>query len=480
MGAAMTGRPEQRIRPSQRQRVPQPFFKTRLPSGRGATEQPNATGDGDAALTPRFWIAVAITGIATGLLGDLMMYLLFTTEHLAFGYRDEYFGNGVAQASTLRRLAVPIAAGLFGGCAWMLLRRWTRGEPSEIDEAVWNGTGALSARRCIGTSVISEIVIGMGASIGREAAPKLLGGLSGSVLAGWVGLTYAQRRLLVACGAGAGLAAVYNVPLGGAVFTAEVLIGQISLPTVLPALACAWIATTTAWIYLPVEPTYLSIPSYPATGSLFVWAFLVGPIIGLLATGYVRAIGWLSHHQPTGWVAVAASVGAFSILAAIGLAYPQLFGNGKGIARDAFGGDGALLLLFALFALKPLVTGLCLGSGAAGGLFTPVLATGAALGGFLGLAWSHLWAGTPAGAFAMVAAAAMIGAAMQAPLAGLVLVLKLTHSGLAIMAPMIAATVIATVITRWLDGYSIYSARLRPLSPTGGSARSSAGHSMEG
>ena len=97
-----------------------------------------------------------------------------------------------------------------------MLRRYTRGEPSELDEAVWNGDGRLSFRRCLGTSVISEVVIGMGASIGREAAPKLLGGASGSVLAGWGGLSAQQRRLLVACGGGAGLAAVYNVPLAGA------------------------------------------------------------------------------------------------------------------------------------------------------------------------------------------------------------------------------------------------------------------------
>ncbi len=126
-----------------------------------------------------------------------------------------------------------------------LLRRYTRGELSEIDEAVWNCDGRLSFRRCLGTSVISEVVIGMGASIGREAAPKLLGGASGSVLAGWGGLSAQQRRLLVACG-GTGLAAVYNVPLAGALFTAEILIGSITLPVMLPAIACSWIATATA------------------------------------------------------------------------------------------------------------------------------------------------------------------------------------------------------------------------------------------
>ena len=149
------------------------------------------------------------------------------------------------------------------------------------------------------------------------------------------------------------------------------------------------------------------------------------------------------------------------MLGLIGLAYPQLFGNGKDMAHDAFLGTGGLGLLLALFALKPLVTALCLGSGASGGLFTPTLSTGAVLGGAAGLIWSLAWPGSPAGAYALVGAAAMLGAAMQAPLAGLALILELTHGGFALVIPMIVATVTGTVIARKIDGYSIYTARLR-------------------
>lgn len=211
----------------------------------------------------------------------------------------------------------------------------------------------------------------MGASIGRESAPKLMGGVSGSVTSDLLGLNTAQRRLLVACGAGAGLAAVYNVPLGGALFTAELLVGSITLPVVLPAVACAWIATAVAWIYLPQHATYLNIPAYHFSASLLTWALLAGPVIGLLASGYIRLIGWVSHHRLTGRAAIAAPLVAFTILGAVGVAYPALFGNGKDMAHRVFLGHGAVLVLVALFALKPLVTALCLGSGASGGLFTP-------------------------------------------------------------------------------------------------------------
>jgi H+/Cl- antiporter ClcA len=197
--------------------------------------------------------------------------------------------------------------------------------------------------------------------------------------------------------------------------------------------------------------------------TLLVFSVLVGPVVGVLSVGYTRLFGWVAYRRVKGAPTLVMPLIAFAILGLLGIQYPQLFGNGKDIAHMVFVGSGGLGLLFALFALKPIVTAMCLGSGATGGLFTPTLATGALLGGFLGLAWSHAWPGAGVGAFAMVGAAAMIGASMQAPLAALALVVELTHSGLPIMVPMAVATVSATAISRYIDGYSIYTARLASL-----------------
>lgn len=450
-----------RARPNERLRQPPPLLRRRIASGRGATEQPNATGDGDAPLTARFWLMVVLTGIGTGLLGVVLMLLLFTVSDLAFGAgAGRAFQAAVTASSPVRRVVPLLLAGVIAGPGWFLLRRWTAGKRSDVDDTIWTGDGILSLRRSAGSSVLSEIVVGLGASLGREAAPKLMGGVCGSLLARWSGLTVAQRRLLVACGAGAGLAAVYNVPLGGALFTAEVLIGTVRLPVILPALACSSIATLVAWVYLPSTATYPAVPAFTFDPATLVWAVLAGPVIGLVAAGFIRLIALGSFRQPRGRWAVVAPLGAFAVLAAAGLAFPQLYGNGKDMTHDAFLGTGGLLLFGALFILKPLVTTLCLGSGANGGLFTPVLSTGAVLGAFLGSVWSLLWPGEPVGAYAMIGAAAMIGAGMQAPLAGLALTLELTHSGFGLMVPMIVATVLATAVTRRIDGYSIYSARL--------------------
>ncbi|MBO0702499.1 MAG: chloride channel protein, partial [Candidatus Dormibacteraeota bacterium] len=253
---------------------------------------------------------------------------------------------------------------------------------------------------------------------------------------------------------------VYNVPLGGALFIAEVLWGGISIPVLLPALTCCAIATAVGWLYLPHQPTYLAVPNYALSPQQLGWALLAGPLIGLVAVGFVRLIGWVSAHHASGrWVLVA-PLGAFLILGAFSLAYPQLLGNGRGMAHQAFLGEATFGLLVALFVLKPLVTALCLGSGASGGLFTPTISVGAVLGGALGQVWSLLWPGTPPGAYALLGAAAMLGAATQAPLTAVVMILELTDSGIRLAVPMAVATVLATLVGRLLDGYSIYSARL--------------------
>ena len=124
--------------------------------------------------------------------------------------------------------------------------------------------------------------------------------------------------------------------------------GSVSVPVVLPALACSGIATATAWLYLPDRATYLDVPYYRFTVPLLVWALLAGPLIGLIASGYIRLIGWVTHHQASGRAALFAPVVAFGILGLIGFAYPQLFGNGKDMAHDAFLGTGGLAVLLPL------------------------------------------------------------------------------------------------------------------------------------
>ena len=129
-----------------------------------------------------------------------------------------------------------------------------------------------------------------------------------------------------------------------------------------------------------------------------------------MSVGYIRLLGWVSEFKARGVNILWAMPLAFAAVGVLGIWFPQLFGNGKDMAHDAFLGVGSLGLLAALWILKPFVTSLTLGSGAAGGVFTPFLATGAVFGALAGDLWVHLWPGSPIGAFALIGAAAMIGA----------------------------------------------------------------------
>jgi H+/Cl- antiporter ClcA len=258
------------------------------------------------------------------------------------------------------------------------------------------------------------------------------------------------------------MGAVYNVPLAGALITAELLYGQLSLAVLLPALTCSVVATTVGWAYLPAHATYTGVPTFHVQPAQVGFALVAGPLIGLLAAALVRLVGWVAHHQLRDRLVLIGPLLAFGLLGLLAMPYPLLLGNGKDLTHQAFlsTGQESVGLLLALVLLKPLATVLCLGAGANGGLFTPVLATGAVLGLLLGDAWTAMWPGVPVASLAVIAAAAMTGAAMQAPLAALVLVLELTRTADALAVPLILATTLATLVVRYVDGYSIYSARL--------------------
>ncbi len=409
-----------------------------------------------ASYGARFWVLVVLVGVGSGLGGAALMELLKGVQHLAWSYHIGDFLEGVQGASATRRVVVLAIGGVVAGAGGVLLA----GRDTDISGAIWLRDARLPLLASLARAVHSIVIVGLGASLGREAAPQQTGAALASALSDWAKLPDWQRRLLVACGAGAGMAAVYNVPLGGALFALEVLLGTLTLPLVLPALATSLVATAVAWIALPTHPTY-AIPTYTIHASQVVWALVVGPIAGLAAVGYIRLIARAHAVRPSGrTMRLAAPIVVFTALGAVAIAYPQILGNGKNIVQLALVARLSVALLAVLLVLKPLATAACLGSGASGGLFTPTLAFGVLLGGLLGEAWSQIWPGAPIGGYAIIGGAAVLGAAMQGPLAAVVLLLELTHRADSLMVAVLIAVVEATVLARILGAPSIYSARL--------------------
>jgi CIC family chloride channel protein len=425
--------------------------------------QPNVPGRGIvASYSARFWLLVVLIGLAAGLGGAALIELLRAVQHLAWSYHSGDFLDAVERTSSTRRVLVPLVGGVVAGAGTMLLARHS---PGEVSEAIWLRGARVPLLASVARAIHSIVIVALGASLGREAAPQQVGAAVASSLSEWAKLPDWQRRLLVACGAGAGMAAVYNVPLGGALFALEVLLGTLTLPLVLPALATSLIATATAWIALPTAPTY-TIPTYPVHASQIVWAIILGPIAGLAAIAWIWLIGRAHAMRPSGWMRLVAPVVVFTALGALAIAYPQLLGNGKPVVQLALVAKLSVALLAVLLVLKPLVTAACLGSGAPGGLFTPTLAYGVLLGGLLGEGWAQIWPGAELGGYAIIGGAAVLAASMQGPLAAVVLLLELTHHADALMVPTLIAVVEATVLARVMGAPSIYSARLSaPASP---------------
>src|SRR5450631_4172873 len=239
--------------------------------------------------------------------------------------------DAATQAMPWRHILVLLGAGLVTGAGQIVLVRLTSSNSIDITEAIWFSAGRLPALRTVGSAVLSVVVVGMGASLGREGAPKQSGAVIANVLSDRVQLSDEQRRLLVACGAGAGMAAAYGVPLGGALFALEVLRGVLALRLMLPALLASAIAAGVSWLVLPNAPTY-QIPAYPSSPSVLCWTLVAGPIAGLVSIGYVHLVAWADRNKPEGWLRFFAPTIALGGLGVAAIEFPQLLGNGKDIA----------------------------------------------------------------------------------------------------------------------------------------------------
>jgi H+/Cl- antiporter ClcA len=403
-----------------------------------------------------FWFAVILTGVGAGLGAVALTKLLELVQHLMWGGPDLL--AAASSAPAWQPVAVLLAAGVLTGAGQIVLRRLTSGNGIDITEAISEHAGRLPARRTLGSAVLSILVVGMGASLGREGAPKQVGAVLANTLSDRLRLSDEQRRLLVACGAGAGMAAAYGVPVGGALFALEVLRGVLALRLILPALLACAIAAGVSWFWLPNAPTYL-IPAYPSSPSVVCWALLAGPIAGLVSIGYVHAVAWADRNKPEGWRRLVAPILALGALGFAAIPFPQLLGNGKDIAQLAFTAQVTPALLLTLLLLRPISTILCLGSGVPGGLFTPSIALGALLGGVLGLGWTSMWPGAPPGLYAVLGAAAVLAATTHGPISAVVLMMELTGRDRSFVLPLLVMVVTATVVARTLDSRSIYDAR---------------------
>jgi H+/Cl- antiporter ClcA len=407
----------------------------------------------------RFWLALIGTGAVAGIGAAALTRLLETVQRFVWGGTGRDLLASAGQATLANHVLALLAAGAITGVGQIVLRRLSSGNGIDTTAAIWFYAGRLPSLRTLGSAVLSVIIVGMGVSLGREGAPKQVGAVFANFFADGARLSDEQRRLLVACGAGAGMSAAYGVPLGGALFSLEVMRGVLALRYVLPALLTSVVATAVAWTMLPDAPTYI-IPAYASSASVIMWALLAGPIAGLFSVAYVRFITWAERNKPQNWRRIVIPLAGLGVLGIISTRFPQLLGNGKDVSQLAFVNQVPIMLLLTLLVLKPFATILCVRCGAPGGLFTPSLTAGAMLGGVLGYASSWLLPGLPVGLCAFLGAGAVLAATTQGPISTVVLMMELTGQDRSFILPLLLAAGTATLVARSIESRSIYDARL--------------------
>jgi H+/Cl- antiporter ClcA len=380
---------------------------------------------------PALAAVTVLTGIGAGFGGMLLALLLRAIQHVAYGYSlghivsNESFLSGVSAATPERRFAALVTCGLVAGVGWWALYRFGRPLVS-IKRAVTSDGPRMPVMSTIVHALLQIATVALGSPLGREVAPREVGAVWSGWLAQRARLSAAESRVMVACGAGAGLAAVYNVPLGGALFVLEFLLGTFEWTALVPAIVTSTLAALTAWVGLGNEHQY-TVPQPVLSEPLFVWSAICGPAFGLAAWGFTRLTEQARIRAPKDARLPLFSLLNFAAIGALVMCFPQLAGNGKGPAGLSFDSDLTIGLAATLLVLKVVIEVSSLRSGAEGGLLTPALTNGALLAVVLGGVWNMVWPGTSPGGFAIVGAGAFLAASMQMPVTALVLMIEFTR-----------------------------------------------------
>ncbi|MEJ6537467.1 MAG: chloride channel protein [Mycobacterium sp.] len=373
-----------------------------------------------------FGCAVMAIGLLAGLAGLVTSVLLDFIEHLTYHYSFGSLLDGVTASSPVRRAVGPMIGGALAGCGWWLLRR--HGPVPTISEAITR-RGPIPRLAMTIDSALQVLVVGSGASLGRENAPRELAVALGDLGTRRWALTATDREILLGCAAGAGLAAVYSVPIGGALFALRVVLRTWNLRAAGTALITSSLAVAVA-APLTHDRRRLDWPNPQLSYLLIAGAVLLAPLaLGVgLAFNRIMTGARSRGAAHTSWLLIPGIAMAGLLVGICSHRWPELPGNGSSILEISLNSSLTLAAAAALLALKPLLTAIYLRAGAMGGLLTPALATGAAMGSLVALSVNTF---TPVhlnvAAVSLACAAGVLAITQDAPVWAAIFVWELAH-----------------------------------------------------
>ncbi|MCC6414592.1 MAG: ClcB-like voltage-gated chloride channel protein [Opitutaceae bacterium] len=362
------------------------------------------------------------------------------------------------------RLGVPAAGGLLAGLVLMLGKRLFKGRSStDYMEAIVIGDGNLPLRTSLVKITAALFTIGSGGSIGREGPMVQFAALLASLLGRWRKFSRQQLRLLVACGAAAGIASAYHAPIGGSFFVAEIILGTIAMES-LGALVAASVAATLTMQVLGNADTLYAVPKFDLHTPLEMVPYVVlGLTAGALAPFFLRSLRLAeSLFVETKLPLIARLTLGGLLVGAIAINVPEVCGNGYAVIVDILNGRIAWVALIGILCCKWLATASSVGSGAQGGVFTPTLFMGAAGGYLFGAGVGAVWpqAAIDPQAFALVGMGAFLSAASRAPVMAVIMLFEMTLS-YEIILPLMLCSVVAYFTARGIDSHSLYGDALK-------------------
>ena len=345
----------------------------------------------------------------------------------------------------------------------------------EVMDAIFYQRGNIRGKVAIVKALASALSIGSGASVGREGPIIQIGAASGSAFAQAIKLSTWQKITLLSAGAGAGIAATFNTPLGGVLFALEILLPEVSNRTFLPVVVATGAATTIGRILIGPNPAFavneIQFSLAQTIGLQETIAFvLLGTLCGIASWMFIRLLVVMEDGFPKlpGNIYTQNAIGMAVVgLMMVGLthAYGHSYIDGVGYSVIQSILDQkmtAVGLLTLLFVLKLLATTISLGCGASGGIFSPSLYLGATLGAAFAAAAGSILprAGLTVPTSAIIGMAAMVGAGTGGVMTAIVMVFEMTRD-YAIIVPVIVAVAVAAGVRRTLVGETIYTVKLR-------------------
>ena len=363
-----------------------------------------------------------------------------------------------------QRLGIPAVGGLMAGLVLLFGKRLHEGQSStDYMEAILIGSGQLPVRASLVKSTAAMFSIASGGSIGREGPLVQLAAVAASWLGRWRKMSAPQLRLLVACGAAAGIASAYNAPIAGSFFVAEIILGTIAMESLGP-LAVSAVAATLTMRALSSAHTLYAVPSFTLHSLWEIGPFVVlGLLAGTVAPFFLRSLriveGWFARTKLP--VPARLALGGL-VVGGLAVWVPEVCGNGDSVVVSTLNGQLVWTTLVLVLVCKWAATAASFGSGAPGGVFTPTLFMGASIGYLYGFAVNAVW---PLGAhdpraFALVGMGALLAAASHAPVMAIIMLFEMTLSYDIIM-PLMLCSVIAYYTARGIENQSLYSEALQ-------------------